>query len=99
MTAVFTNPGDGTLIVTFSYQSQTNKLQAALEGISEHVYTDYPIYDLEGSMKAWDALTAQEKLNVVDRYVQKTLISTAKLAKADAASKTARESVPEDSIG
>ena len=103
MTGSFTNPGDGSLIVQFTYQADFDKIEETINKAGEHMYERFPIMDDTDPVLPiiipWDTLTNSQKLDVVDTYLRVTIMEEARAQlRLDAISAAADAADEDDSI-
>lgn len=82
MTGTFTNNGNGTYTVTFSYTATTAKAIATVTDAAHYFW----LQGIGANGGAFEALTNQQKLNIVDLAVKQYILSAARSYRTNEAS-------------
>jgi multidrug efflux pump subunit AcrB len=95
MAGSFTNNGDGTITVSFDFTADLDKAQNAVNKASEFVYSAYMVVDnsdpLNPIITPWEDLTNQEKLDVLDKHIKRTIMDAARAQLIQTAVNDARD--------
>ncbi len=89
MTGNFEIPGDGTAIVTFTFQANKEKVESVVEHCSLWLYKSNPgVYgkvDENDYLLPFSNLSPQDKLDILNKFVMSSVMDIAFQGKGDAA--------------
>jgi len=76
--AEFNNPGDGSLIVRFEYQTDLSNLSATLRDAANYLYLahgdEFAVYDTQtGGIIPFDQLSNDQALGILDTYLKRQI--------------------------
>lgn len=89
MAATITNPGDGSIILTFQFQAEKAKVENVCNYTCAWLYNRQPSiygkYDEFGNLIPFNDLTTQQLLNILNTFVKINLVDVANRARIDIA--------------
>ena len=89
MAGTFEIPGDGSAIVSFVFQADKDKVESVISYAAEWLYKNNPglygTFDDNQFLQPFSLISAQDKLDIMNKFVASTIMEVAFREKGDAA--------------